>query len=99
MAKILQQEGFIQSYDVVQSSPQSVLHIDLKYTKERHPQFVISGLRRISKPGRRIYTKSNGIPWVRSGLGIAVLSTPTGVITDREARRLRVGGEILCYVW
>jgi small subunit ribosomal protein S8 len=99
IAKILLEEGFIENYKVVEAKPQNVLQIDLKYTKERHPQFVIGGLRRISKPGRRIYTKRDDIPWVRSGLGIAILSTPKGVLADRQARKLGVGGELLCYVW
>ena len=99
IAGILKEEGFVQDYKVISNSPQDVLQIDLKYTRERHPKPVINGLRRVSKPGRRIYTKRNDIPWVRSGLGIAVLSTPKGVVSDRKARSMGVGGELLCYIW
>jgi len=99
IAKILKEEGFIQNYRVLPASPQNQIRIDLKYTKGRHPQFIIRGLKRVSKPGRRVYTKRDDIPWVRSGLGIAILSTPKGVMTGRKARQLGVGGEILCYVW
>ena len=99
IAKILQEEGYIAGYKIISGTPQDSLQIDLKYTKDRHPKPVIEGLRRISKPGRRIYTKRDTIPWVRSGLGTAILSTPQGVISDRKARQLGVGGELLCYVW
>ncbi len=100
IAKILREEGFIEDYRVTQERPQPQLAIKLKYVgerKERHP--VITGLRRVSKPGRRIYTRASEIPWVRSGMGIAILSTPKGVLTGQQARRLGVGGEVLCYVW
>jgi small subunit ribosomal protein S8 len=99
IAKILKEEGFVQNYRVIPGSPQNTLRIELKYTKERHPKFVILGLKRVSKPGRRVYTKRDNIPWVRSGLGIAILSTPKGVMTGHKARQLGVGGEVLCYVW
>ena len=99
IAEILKEEGFVQSYKVIPGTPQATLQIDLKYTKERHPKPVIEGLRRISKPGKRVYTQRADIPWVKSGLGIAILSTPQGVVSDRKARRIGVGGEILCYVW
>jgi len=99
IAKILKEEGFVQNYKVIAGKPQATLQIELKYTKERRSQPIISGVTRISKPGRRIYTKRDDIPWVRSGLGIVVLSTPKGVVSDRKARSLGVGGEILCYVW
>jgi len=100
IVKILRDEGFIEDYRVTQERPQSQLAIRLKYVgerKERHP--VITGLKRVSKPGRRIYTRVSEIPWVRSGMGIAILSTPKGVLTGQQARRLGVGGEVLCYVW
>jgi small subunit ribosomal protein S8 len=77
-----------------------MLEIKIKYFGEwqdRHP--VIAGLKRVSKPGRRVYTRVSEIPWVRSGMGIAILSTPKGVLTGQQARRLGVGGEVLCYVW
>ncbi len=101
IAKILKDEGYIDNYKVVPLKPQPRLVIKLKYLgrtlKERRP--VITGLKRVSKPGRRIYTHARDIPWVRSGMGIAILSTPKGVITGQQARRLNVGGEIICYVW
>jgi small subunit ribosomal protein S8 len=100
IAKILKAEGFIVDYRVTHEHPQPQLVIKLKYVgerKERHP--VITGLKRVSKPGRRVYTRASEIPWVRSGMGIAVLSTPKGVLTGQQARRLGVGGEVLCYIW
>ncbi|MFQ5577034.1 MAG: 30S ribosomal protein S8 [Anaerolineae bacterium] len=99
IAQILKEEGFIKNYKVLPGSPQNSIRIDLKYTKGRHPQFVITGLKRVSKPGRRVYTKRDAIPWVRSGLGVAILSTPKGVMTGQKARQTGVGGEVLCYVW
>jgi len=98
IAEILKEEGFIKDYEVLPGKFPSLL-IHLKYTRERRPKPVIMGLERISKPGRRIYTGKDGIPWVRSGLGVAILSTSRGVMTGRHARRLGVGGEVLCYVW
>ena len=100
IAKILVDEGFIEDYQVTRDRPQPNLVLKLKYVgekKERHP--VITGLRRVSKPGRRVYTRASEIPWVRSGMGVAILTTPKGVITGQQARRLGVGGEVLCYVW
>ncbi len=100
MAKILKNEGFIKDYYVTNERPHPQLVIGLKYVgerKERHP--VITGLKRVSKPGRRVYTRASEIPWVRSGMGIAILSTPKGVLTGQQARRLGVGGEVLCHVW
>ncbi len=97
IARILKEEGFIQNYQVIRSQPQPQLRIVLKYDQDRKP--VITGLKRVSKPGRRIYVKRQEIPWVLSGMGIAILSTPRGIMTDQKARRLGVGGEVLCYVW
>ncbi|MFQ6099845.1 MAG: 30S ribosomal protein S8 [Anaerolineae bacterium] len=100
IARILKDEGFIEDYRVTRERPQPQLVIRLKYVgdrKERRP--VITGLQRVSKPGRRVYTRASEMPWVRSGMGIAVLSTPKGVLTGQQARRLGVGGEVLCYVW
>ncbi len=100
LARVLQQEGYIEGYKVVDEKPCKMLRIKLKYVgtrRERKP--VISGLQRVSKPGRRVYAGYREIPWVKSGMGIAILSTPRGVMTDHRARRERVGGEILCYVW
>lgn len=102
IAKILRAEGYIESYQVVDGERpgHKVLRIRLKYVgqrRERKP--VITNLERISSPGRRVYAKSDQIPWVLSGMGIAILSTPKGVMTDQRARQLNVGGEVLCKVW
>jgi len=100
IARILKEEGFIESYDVTRDRPQPMIRLWLKYAgdrKNRRP--VITGLKRVSKPGRRIYTGKREIPWVLSGMGIAILSTPKGIMTGKKARRLGVGGEVLCYVW
>lgn len=97
VAEVLRDEGFIHRHEVVRDGRFPMLKVYLKYTEEREP--VLRGLRRISKPGCRIYSKAKSIPWVKSGLGIVVLSTPRGVISGREARRLNVGGEILCEAW
>lgn len=97
IAKILAKEGFIQGYSVVDEKPYPKLVIGLKYTGRA--KSVITGIQRISKPGRRVYTSYKDIPWVRSGLGISIVSTPSGVMTGRNARRTKVGGEILCNVW
>lgn len=100
IAKILKEEGYIEGYRVTREKPQPTLLIRLKYLgDQKHQRPVITGLKRVSKPGRRIYTPVKTIPWVFSGMGIAVLSTPKGVITGQQARRLNVGGEIVCYVW
>jgi small subunit ribosomal protein S8 len=97
IAQILLEEGFIQGYEVTNERPQPNIRLWLKYDDKRRP--IVSGLRRISRPGRRVYSGKRELPWVLSGLGIAIVSTPKGVMTDREARRTGVGGEILCYVW
>ena len=99
LAAILKAEGYVADYQVTNSEarPGDTLSIHLKYTPDRSR--TISGLKRISKPGLRVYTKSNKVPRVLGGLGIAVLSTSKGLMTDREARRNRMGGEILCFVW
>ncbi len=97
LAKVLKEEGYIRDYQVLQDKTQGTLRIDLKYGPNQEK--VISGLKRVSKPGLRIYVKSDNIPKVMSGLGTAILSTSKGIITDRNARKLGVGGEILCNVW
>lgn len=102
IAKILKEEGFIESFEVAdgEQPAHKTLRIKIKYVGERRERRpVISGLERVSKPGRRIYTKKQDIPWVLSGIGIAILSTPKGVMTGQRARQLGVGGEILCKVW
>jgi small subunit ribosomal protein S8 len=102
IAKIMKDEGFLEGFEVAdtENSPQKVLRLKLKYVGERRERRpVLSGIERVSKPGRRIYTKKQDIPWVLSGIGVAILSTPKGVMTGARARQLGVGGEILCKVW
>jgi small subunit ribosomal protein S8 len=102
IARILKDEGYIEDLQVVERDeyPRFLLVIHLKYVGERRNRRpVITGLKRVSKPGRRVYTQAKNIPWVRSGMGIAILSTPKGLLTGQQARRLNVGGEVLCYVW
>ncbi len=97
LAEILLSEGFIKGFDVIENGPQGIIRVQLKYgaNKER----IITGLKRISKPGLRVYAKRNEIPKVLGGLGIAIVSTSQGIMTDKKARNEGVGGEILCYVW
>lgn len=97
IADILKREGYIRDYLVDPTRPQATLKLALKYTSDRERS--ISGLRRISKPGLRVYAKRDEVPRVLGGLGIAIISTSSGLITDREARKRGVGGEILAYVW
>ncbi len=97
IARILKEEGFIRGYTVTDDKPQPNLIIGLKYTGKGEP--VITGLRRVSKPGRRVYVGYRDIPWVRSGLGITIVSTPKGLMTGRRARKERVGGELVAEVW
>ncbi len=99
LAAVLAREGYIEGFDVTQASerPGRTLEITMKYTPDRAR--TISGVRRVSKPGLRVYTAADKLPRVLGGLGVAVLSTSQGLMTDREARQRRVGGEILCYVW
>ena len=97
LAKVLEQEGYIQGYSVEQTEPQPTLTIRLKYGPNR--ERVITGLRRISKPGLRVYVKRTEIPRVLGGLGVAILSTNEGLVTDRTARSRGLGGEIVAYVW
>ena len=97
IAKILLEEGYIKSYSVVDNGNQGMIHITLKYLAKKQP--VISGLRRISKPGLRIYAGAEELPRVLKGLGIAIVSTSKGVMTDKKARELHIGGEVLAFVW
>jgi small subunit ribosomal protein S8 len=100
IARILKDEGYIEDFEVTEDKPVPWIHITLKYWGgRRNRRSVITGMERVSKPGRRIYVGCDDIPWVKSGMGIAILTTPKGVITGQHARRLRVGGELLCYVW
>jgi len=99
LAEVLKSEGFITDFNQVDNDgrPGKTLTIDMKYSPTR--ERVISGLRRVSKPGLRVYSKAHDVPRVMGGLGVAVVSTSKGLMSDREARRRRMGGEILCYVW
>ncbi len=97
LAEILKEEGFIKNFRLIEDKRQGVLRVYLKYGPGQ--ERVISGLRRVSKPGRRLYVGADRIPSVLGGMGVAILSTPRGVLTDRESRKAKVGGEVLCYVW
>lgn len=100
IARILTEEGYVQDYAVGDESPVPMIHIKLKYhgaRRERRP--VITELKRVSKPGRRVYRKRNELPIVLSGTGIAIITTPQGVMTAQQARRTGTGGEVLCYIW
>lgn len=100
IARILKAEGYIDDFSVGDEQPARIMTIRLKYAgsrRDRRP--VISTLQRVSKPGRRVYRGARDLPRVMSGIGIAIVTTPQGVMTDRQARRRRVGGEVLCYVW
>jgi small subunit ribosomal protein S8 len=102
IAKILKNEGFISNYEIVEGPHpgHEVLRIRLKYVGERRLRRpVITGLERVSRPGRRVYTGKNEIPWVKSGMGVAIVTTPKGVMTGQRARQLGVGGEIICRIW
>jgi small subunit ribosomal protein S8 len=102
IARILKEEGFIESYEIVEGENPSYknLRVNLKYVGERRERSsVLSGLERISRPGRRVYTRKQDIPWVLSGLGVAIVSTPKGLMTGQRARQLNVGGELICKVW
>ncbi len=96
IAKILKEEGFIRAYKILKDRKQGILRLTLKYIDNDN---VISGLRRISKPGRRVYVGSGEIPRVMGGVGIAVLTTSRGIMSDKTCRRESVGGEVICYVW
>lgn len=100
IARILKEEGYVHDYRVGDESPVPMIHIELKYhgaRRERRP--VITKLQRVSRPGRRVYRKRDELPIVLSGTGIAIITTPSGVMTAQQARREGVGGEVLCYVW
>ncbi|KGG81016.1 30S ribosomal protein S8 [Caloranaerobacter azorensis] len=97
IAEILLNEGFIKGYDIIDDNKQGIIRIQLKYGKNN--ERVITGLKRISKPGLRVYAKRDEIPRVLGGLGIAILSTSKGIMTDKAARKAGVGGEVICYVW
>ncbi len=96
LAEILKSQNFIKDYSVVEDNKQNIIRVELKYSNGSP---AISGLKRISKPGLRVYKNSNDLPRVLNGLGVAVISTPKGLLTDRDARTQAVGGEIVCYIW
>lgn len=97
LSKILQEEGFIRSFKVVDEGPQRTLRVYLRYSAEGEP--AIHGLERVSRPGRRVYRTVDDLPKVRGGIGVAVVSTSKGLMTDARARELRLGGEVMCRVW
>ena len=97
LADILKREGYIRDYVVEQTSPQATLKIALKYSRSR--ERALTGVRRISKPGLRVYAKRHEVPRVLGGLGVAIISTSAGLMTDREARQRGIGGEVVAYVW
>ncbi len=97
IAKVLKEEGFIRDFEIGAEGPRSMLKIDLSYTGRKEP--VLSGIKRVSKPGLRVYVQKREIPRVLGGLGVAILSTPEGVMTGQNARQKSIGGEVLCYVW
>ncbi|KXZ38995.1 SSU ribosomal protein S8P [Alkalithermobacter thermoalcaliphilus JW-YL-7 = DSM 7308] len=97
IARILLEEGFIKGYDVIEDGKQGIIRIQLKYGK--NGERVISGIKRISKPGMRVYAAKDEIPRVLNGLGISIISTSKGILTDKQARKENTGGEVICYVW
>lgn len=96
LAEILLEEGYIKNFELIEEGVQGTIKVELKYNGDRR---VITGIKRISKPGLRIYANKNEIPKVLGGLGTAIISTSSGVVTDKHARKLGVGGEVICYVW
>ena len=97
LARILLEEGFVRGYDVIEDEKQGIIRIQLKYGQSG--ERVIQGIKRISKPGMRVYTNAYEIPKVLNGLGISIISTSKGILTDKQARKENVGGEVICYVW
>ncbi len=97
IAKIMKEEGFIKSYKIIKDKKQGILRVTLKYTQDNRP--IVEGLKRISKPGRRVYVGKDEVPSVVGGMGIAIVTTPKGIVTDKTCRREGVGGEVLCYIW
>lgn len=100
VAEVLKEEGYIADFEVLPEIPQSIMRVQLKYVSDRRSKrSVITGLERVSSPGRRVYVGKKEIPWVLDGVGVAILTTSRGVMTDNKARSLGIGGEILCKVW
>ena len=97
IAEILTEEGYIKGFELIDDSKQGVIRVQMKYGADK--ERVISGIKKISKPGLKVYAKAEDVPRVLGGLGIAIVSTSKGVISDREARKLGIGGEVICYVW
>ena len=97
LARILLEEGFIKGYDVIEDGKQGLIRLQLKYGK--NGEKVITGIKRISKPGMRVYADNHSVPKVLNGLGISIISTSKGILTDKQARELGIGGEVICYVW
>lgn len=97
LAEILKNEGFIKDYEQIEDGKQGIIRVYLKYGIDR--ERVITGLKRISKPGLKVYCKRDEVPRVLGGLGVAVISTSQGIVTDKEARKMGLGGEVICYVW
>ena len=97
IAEILLDEGYIKGFDVIEDNKQGIIKVQMKYGANKEK--VISGIKKISKPGLKVYAKANDVPKVLGGLGIAIISTSKGVISDKKARELGVGGEVICYVW
>ncbi|MGH2538459.1 MAG: 30S ribosomal protein S8 [Candidatus Promineifilaceae bacterium] len=100
VAAVLKDAGYLTDYEVLPETPQAVLRLSLKYVGDRrHRRPVITGIKRVSKPGRRVYVGRDEVPWVLSGMGIAILTTSRGIMTGQEARRQKLGGEVLCEIW
>ncbi len=97
IAQILKDEGFINDFEVIEDGKQGIIKVTMKYAANKEK--VISGIKKISKPGLKVYAKAEDVPRVLGGLGIAIISTSKGVISDKEARKLGIGGEVICYVW
>jgi len=99
ITRIMRDEGYIEDYEVEEDNKQGILKIKLKYKDPKRKEPVINGLKKISKPGRRVYCDSDSIPKVLDGMGIAIISTSRGILTDKKAEELGVGGEVICYIW
>ena len=97
IAEILKEEGYIEDFDVIDDNKQGIIKVTMKYGANKEK--VITGIKKISKPGLKVYAKANDVPRVLGGLGIAIISTSKGVVSDKEARKMGVGGEVICYVW
>ena len=97
VVRLLHQEGFLAGYQVLRLGTREHLRVDIKYDRDR--KGIIRGMQRVSKPSRRVYVRRDQVPFVRNGLGLAILTTPKGVLTDADARRHGIGGEVICYVW